>query len=173
MHSRSAETSSFNQALILLTSLAKLLERNSCWQLQCLCSLVYQAAAECNRQADRISAATEGGDERQQEGSQLPTACCKGDKTGRDLPKNTGALPARTPASYCHGHCCCLERKQGDPFYLGGGDDPLRRTKQKSYCFKALCLMRQGRELCTPMSVSPGYWNNDWDNRAKQKPTAC
>lgn len=57
LHSRFAETSSFNQALILLTFLAELLERNSSWQLQRLCSLVYQAAAEWDRQAHHFCAA--------------------------------------------------------------------------------------------------------------------
>lgn len=112
LHSRSAETSSFNQALILLTSLAKLLERNSSWQLQCLCSLVHQAAGEWNRQAHHFCAAV---------GTVIRTMQAKGrlqfvksllageDRKG--LTRRTGAGLVRTQASYYRTCCCCREHK--------------------------------------------------------------
>lgn len=106
LHSRFAETSSFNQALILLTFLAKLLERNSSWQLQCLCSLVYQAAAEQNRQAHHFCAAAEKSSKDQagkREGSQLLKCLLEGkDRKSRGLNWKTGAQLVRTQASYCH-----------------------------------------------------------------------
>lgn len=73
LHSRYAEQSSLNQTLILLTFLAKLLERNSSWQLQCLCSLVYQAAAEWTGQAHHFCAAAENRDKGQAGSGKAPS----------------------------------------------------------------------------------------------------
>lgn len=73
LHSRYAEQSSLNQALILLTFLAKLLERNSSWQLQCLCSLVYQAAAEWTGQAHHFCAAAENSSKGQAGKGKVPS----------------------------------------------------------------------------------------------------
>lgn len=92
LHSRYAEQSSLNQALILLTFLAKLLERNSSWQLQCLCSLVYQAAAEWTGQAHHFCAAAENSNKGQAgkgKAPSFPNTYWEGEQRSRGLRRKT------------------------------------------------------------------------------------
>lgn len=169
LHSRFAEMSSSNQALILLTFLAKLLERNSSWQLQCLCSSAFQATAQRNGRAhlsvllERTAIRTKqakgrlpasqmgsgrGGQKKQRSYKEDRSMACE--NSGKLLPHLLLLLEHRRGGNPPFPSAFTSKIWGLDVIILGVG------FFFNSF-FKTLCLTRHGMELFAPIAVSPGY----------------